>query len=367
MGKKKKHYSLDRLLSCEAQYNILYGERSNGKSYAVKKRCLERAYKNGEKFVYLRRWLEDLAKNRAESYWDDMEENDDGLREIENMTGGEYTCVSVYRGEIFFATRDETGKKKRGMQIGRALVLTGDTHEKSRVFVGYYRILFEEVITKSGYLGDEVNIFKSVVSTVLRRRDGEVFLIGNSLTKQCPYFREWQLVNVPNQKIGTIDIYYVKTGENDDEGNPIKIKIACEYCENTAGITKMIFGNKMITTGEWESEELEHLPHLYNEYKRIMSVLVDDDLEKFVIDLMTWERQPFLYVRLYVKKWTDYEKFDIIISDKFNHNSKYIKKLSAYPSISKVFRKLFESGKVCYEDNLIGTSFITLLKNRSIF
>ena len=38
---------------------ILLGERSNGKSFAVKELLIKRAYKHGEQFGYLRRYNED--------------------------------------------------------------------------------------------------------------------------------------------------------------------------------------------------------------------------------------------------------------------------------------------------------------------
>lgn len=363
--KTKKYYTLDKILAKKARYNVLFGERSNGKSYAVKYRCVQRFFESKEKFVYMRRWREDLIGGRAESYWDDMEEDDEGNRRIEELSQGEYTCMSMYRNRLYFANRDEKGKKNRGVECGRVVCLTGDTHEKSTVFVGYFRIIFEEMITDSGYLPDEVNTFMSLVSTILRKRNGEVFLIGNSLTKACPYFREWGLIYVPKQKQGTIDIYHFDTGEFDENGEMIKVDIACEYCENTSGRSRMIFGNKMMTTGEWQTMTLPHLPLRYDEYRRVMSVLLRDELELFAVDLLTYNRKPLLYVRLIDKKWTEDRKYDIVITESFYHDFKYLKRLPK--KISTFFRLLFDAGKVCYEDNLVGTTFITLLKNRQIF
>ena len=34
---KSKYYSLNNILKKDAQYNIIFGQRSNGKTYAVKK------------------------------------------------------------------------------------------------------------------------------------------------------------------------------------------------------------------------------------------------------------------------------------------------------------------------------------------
>lgn len=368
---KKKHYDLSPILAKKAHYYLLYGERSNGKSYAVKRRFIEGAYKNdNEKFVYMRRWREDIMYNRAEKYWDDMETDDEGNHRIEEITNGEYTCIALFRGDYYLANRDENGKKIRGKKVGSVVVLSGDTHEKSNVFVGYYRIVFEEMITKNGYLGDEVSTFMSMVSTILRRREGEIFLIGNTLTKACPYFREWELFHVPKQPIGTIDMYHYRTGDIDREtGEEIVIDIAVEYCDNTSGTSRMIIGRsaKMINGGEWESDAKEHLPLPYGEYRKHFTILIDDEIELFALDLLSMNRTPVLYVREIHRKWTDREKYDIVITDRYNSSYSYMKVLDPTLKITKLIKRLFETGNVCYEDNLIGTTFTTLLKNRKIF
>ena len=53
---KQKFYNLSNLLKTESQYKMLLGERSNGKSYAVKEYVLNEAYKNNNQFAYIRRW-----------------------------------------------------------------------------------------------------------------------------------------------------------------------------------------------------------------------------------------------------------------------------------------------------------------------
>ena len=44
---KPKYYSLEKILKEEADYNIIYGERSNGKTTAVLLYALERYIKSG--------------------------------------------------------------------------------------------------------------------------------------------------------------------------------------------------------------------------------------------------------------------------------------------------------------------------------
>ena len=77
MSKKKNYYSNQRLKETGADIYILYGERSNGKSYSVKhnegiipyfnggieyistykdkEKVIQQAFKAGRRFIYLRR------------------------------------------------------------------------------------------------------------------------------------------------------------------------------------------------------------------------------------------------------------------------------------------------------------------------
>ena len=58
MGKlfgKSKFYSLDRILKENAVYNMVFGERSNGKTYAVLKYAVNDFVKTGGTFAYIRR------------------------------------------------------------------------------------------------------------------------------------------------------------------------------------------------------------------------------------------------------------------------------------------------------------------------
>ena len=50
MVKKFKYYSLKNIQQKDATYNVIFGERSNGKTYAVLKQALENYKKN--KFWY---------------------------------------------------------------------------------------------------------------------------------------------------------------------------------------------------------------------------------------------------------------------------------------------------------------------------
>src|SRR5699024_9979680 len=125
-------------------------------------------------------------------------------------------------------------------------------------------ILFDEFISRTGYLTDEFVLFTNVISTIKRlRNDVKIFMLGNTISKFCPYFQEMGLVHILQQPVGTIELY-----EYGDSG----LKAAVEYVAPNLHKGKkesdvyFAFNNpklKMITEGAWEMEIYPHLPLKY--------------------------------------------------------------------------------------------------------
>lgn len=59
-----KYYSLKPILKRKAVYNVIIGERSNGKTFACLKLALENYFTKGEQFAYIRRWSTDVKPSR---------------------------------------------------------------------------------------------------------------------------------------------------------------------------------------------------------------------------------------------------------------------------------------------------------------
>lgn len=59
---KEKYYTLNNILAYNADYNIIYGERSNGKTTAVLRYALEDYIKSNytNQLAIVRRWEEDF-------------------------------------------------------------------------------------------------------------------------------------------------------------------------------------------------------------------------------------------------------------------------------------------------------------------
>ena len=94
MFDKQKFYDLQPLLDTQCKWLILYGMRSNGKSFSVKRHVILDAYNNGRGFVYLRRWAEDIKEKEVASYFDDMP----GAQ----LTNGDFIGITAHRGFFYF-------------------------------------------------------------------------------------------------------------------------------------------------------------------------------------------------------------------------------------------------------------------------
>ena len=84
-----KYYSLKSILSKDAQYNIIFGERSNGKTYSVLKYGLERYINNNEQMAIIRRWQDDFTGKRGVTMFNAIVSNN----EVEKLTNGEWTSI----------------------------------------------------------------------------------------------------------------------------------------------------------------------------------------------------------------------------------------------------------------------------------
>ena len=348
---KQRYYDLSNLLGCKCFWMILYGMRSNGKSYAVKRHALERAYKYQEGFIYLRRWSEDIKEKEVSSYFDDIP--------IDKITDGEYTGVVAWRGFFYWMNEGDDGKEIRSTKpIGRYCSLNQAERYKSQVFNTIHRIIYEEFLTNKIYLGSSANpeprILQQFVSTVARDRNIEVFMIGNTISRVCPYFAEWGLKGIMQQKPGTIDIYHLR-GENG------VVDIAVENCEVVETKSKMFFGlaSKQITSGEWEVNDCPKLLKPYEYYHKLYEIAISYAEFSYVMQLLADGETGGLFVYIYPN--TRKRKISRQITNIFNVDPMISNGLNPKIKAEYAISDCFRSGKVCFSDNLTGTDFKQIL------
>jgi hypothetical protein len=346
MAKKIKYYDISNILSTNAQYMILLGQRANGKSYQAKLTALKSAYYDGKPFVYLRRWREDIKQKAVQAYFGDMP--------IYSITNAEWDHIKVWNGEIYFATYDEEGKEVKSDCIGRACALNESERYKSWTFIDYKYILFEEFITDKAYLMDEPRQLQQFVSTVARNDTITVLMIGNTLSRVCPYFNEWCLEGVLQQKQGTIEIYHYHTETS-------IIDIAVEYCANANAQNKMFFGQtaKQIISGEWDTKEVPKLPRRRYEYEKVYEVLLKYQKFEFIIELLVEPKNGGTLCHIYPS--TKNREVYRIITDEFSDLPNVTTKLDIKKKPELIMSNCFRLDKVCYSDNLTGSDFNNIM------
>lgn len=253
-----EYYSLKKINSKKALYNVIIGQRSNGKTYSVIEQSIKRYFKTGSRTAYLRRFKEDLTpRNIGELLTPHMEL-------IKKLSKNKYNSIKYYNREFWFVCRNEKGEIVEQAETSIIKCFSLNTWESAKgADNGYFEtVLFDEFLTRGFYLQDEFIIFTQLLSSILRNRDGTViYMLANTVNKYCPYFSEMGLYNVEKMEQGTIDVY--RFG---DSG----LTIAVEYCA-ASGATKQInkyfaFNNprlQMVTKGTWEIDNYPHCPVPY--------------------------------------------------------------------------------------------------------
>lgn len=339
---KKEYYNIENLLKTKAQYMMLLGKRSNGKSYQVKKTMLEDAFNDKGNFVYLRRWINDIKAKAVESYFGDMP--------ISKITKGKYTGIKAWDGYIYFTYKDEKDLEVKDKIIGRYCALNEYERYKSQTFVNYKYIAYEEFITDATYLDDEPRLLQQFVSTVARLEEITVFLIGNTLSRVCPYFSEWSLDGVLKQKLGTIDVYHFHTEDS-------TIDVAVEYCANTNNENKMFFGqaSKQIITGEWDTYEMPKLPRKQYEYEKVYEMKIEYQKFNFILELLVEPKDGGIICFVY--PFTGTRKINRILSTDFSDLPNKSARLDVTKRAEYLIAECFRLNKICYSDNLTGSDF----------
>ena len=134
------------------------------------------------------------------------------------------------------------GKSEKKEKIGSVMALSTEQHYSGASFLDYNIIIFEEFMERGSYIFRETEKLQILYSTVDRKRgETKVYMVGNTITKVCPYLKDWNLLEtVRKQKQGDINI--IDTGtEYETENKNIRVTIAIEYCKSSGGKT-LAFG-----------------------------------------------------------------------------------------------------------------------------
>lgn len=347
-----KYYSLAPILSKDAQYNIIFGERSNGKTYAILDHILEDYCKHGNQGALVRRWKEDFRGKRGQQMFDALVT--DGR--VSQLTNGKYTKVYSYSGKWYLANPDaRTGKMVTAPEpFCFGFALSDVEHDKSTSYPKVKTIFFDEFLTRQYYLPDEFVTFMNVVSTIVRQRsDVRIFMAGNTVNQYCPYFTEMGLTHIKEMDKGSIEVY--KYGES-------KLRVAVEYADSISKKGKpsdiyFAFDNPkltMITGGSWEMAMYPHLPYKYLPQNVLFTYFMKFNDELLQCEIIHINNSLFTYIHRKTTPIQNEDK-DIIYSLEYDPRPNHIRNMRhcSLP-FNKKIGQFFADNQVFYQDNEVG-------------
>ena len=356
-----KYYSLTSINRKNATYNVIFGERSNGKTYATLKQGIVDYYKNGGQMAYVRRWKEDITGRRASRLFSALCENG----EIQKITNNEFTGVHYWAGKWYLCNYDDNGKAIYSDIdiICFSFALSDGEHDKSTSFPKIQTIIFDEFLTNKIYLNDEFVLFMNTVSTIVRKRDDvKIYMLGNTVNKYCPYFVEMGLEHIQKQKQGTIDVY--KYGES-------KLTVAVEYCasvqdKNSPTVNKYFaFNNpklEMITGGAWELSIYPHLPYKYKPKDVVLTYYIEFNDNIYSCEIIELGDLAFTYIHAKTTPIKDPDN-QLIYTLDYNPKPNYNRNL--FSPMNKAQSRVlwfFKHDKVFYQNNNIGDAIQNYIK-----
>ena len=354
---QEEHYSLLPILKEKAHYNLIIGERSNGKTYSVLYYILEQYTSKHHQGAYIRRMQEDFIGKRGASLFSPLVEN--GV--IKQLTDDKYDDVYYYASRWYLCKYVETenGKINRIQDpdpFMYGFAISQMEHEKGNGYPNIKTIVFDEFITRQAYLRDEFVLFMNTLSTIIRSRDDvKIFMLGNTVNKYCPYFDEMGLKHIREMKQGEIDIYQLKHSSGK------VLRVAVEYCKPFKKGKRSDFyfafdNNKleMITGGVWEIDIYPHCPYRFKPKDIIFTYFIQFDDNLLQCEIVQVNDVMFTFIHRKTTELKDPNN-ELIYSIKFDARPNWRRKITK--PILPIEHKLLEfykADKVFYQDNEVG-------------
>lgn len=368
--KQQKHYSLDNILARGAHYNVIIGERSNGKTYAVLEYGLKRFLETGEQMAIIRRWDTDFqGAQSARTSFDSLAFNGDGVNAIAQLSHDLYAGISYYAGRYYMTTLDEDGKEVRTDKcVAMAFAVNSAEHYKSASFPHITTILFDEFMSRDRYINDEFIKFQNLLSTIIRQRDNvKIFMCGNTVNKQdSTYFSEMGLHRIKKMRQGDIDVYTYGASP---------LRVAVEFSDSPSkskpSDVYFAFDNprlQMITGqgGVWEMDIYPHLPVKYLPKDVKFKFFIAYNQELLQGNIIVKDGAPFLYFHRKTTPLKD-DPHDLIYSTEYSIKPNHRRNLMTRKfKVEQTIVELYNSDKAFYQDNEVGEimrSYLQWCKN----
>lgn len=356
------------------------GRRGCGKTYGVKRLCIENFLETGKGFLYVRRGRDEIKAVQLDTLFSDLEQKQPELferfNELYHITGAH---VKSYGGFFWICNAQE----KRVQQIGAYACIA-----KAKAFKGLPHndinlIFFDEVITEDGYiLGDsEPERFNQILYTVARAGNSvKVFLCGNpdQNIELCPYFYNLK-IDYENLAENSV-IYFNSVFQGKKQKNNICFcKLAggdgSEYLNlSVAGV----FGDVesvMSVTGETKHDIYKKVtPQMLKKFRPAVRLIVQTPVIKesgyhkcLYAYIGVLKGAPCLFVFPHDKVsgrlpeiTCIYDRSDMLFYDYY---VSFRLTLTYFPTVDNVLQKIIEDDRIFGEDDFTTQTFYNILKS----
>lgn len=357
-NKTPKFYDLSDILKIDAQYNVIFGQRSNGKTYAVLKYILKQYHDHGKQGALCRRYLEDIRKNKLETIFSAIVKNHEITRMFKDKGG--WTGIK-YTNRKFYLMKSEKSKEDDKEVIDQnpfmyVFAVSMEENYKENSYPDITTIFFDEFLSRTGYLNDEFVLFMNLVSTIKRlRTDVKIFLVGNTINPYCPYFAEMGLKHAYKIPIGKIEVYTY--GES-------SLKVAVQRAENVVKIDSkkdidpyFAFDNpslKMVTHGDWELSLYPHCPFKYLPKEIIFTYFIIFDDFIYQCEVIHHGNNWITFIHRKTSPIKNDDK-DLVFQKEVSYRNNYRTRLTRpVDMLGKNILSFFRNEKVFYQDNEVG-------------
>ena len=358
-------YSYTEIDEIGALYNLIIGQRSNGKTFGALRKVVDAYLEEDLPSAYIRRLDESIKPKNIDTLFDPHADY------IKEKTGGKWNGF-IYRGNAFYLARYDTSpttgrtvlkaREKKPICWTYAINTADSTKGADKGPVKY--IIFDEFMTRKFYLVNEFVLFQQVLSSIIRKRPGiKIYMLANTVNKFCPYFKEMGLTKVQNQEQGTIAVYQLGSTES---------KIAVEYCKYEEDSTEKAVSNyfafdnpqlKMISSGAWEIALYRHPPQGLGDYQIIFTFFILFSQKILQGDIYMFKGYPVISFHPKTTQLQNPDRDLLYIEEQVDGNPLHQINLAAgQTKAHKLIRQLIAENKTFFDSNETGEIFNSWLK-----
>lgn len=356
------YYTLDRIMNENADYNIIIGERGNGKTYAIQKHLIETFLATGKQCFMLRRWMDDVKPSIAQNFWDG-----NLLSQLSDMSNGRFTSIVYRNSKYICVSYDDKGKPiiDDNNTIGYIWDVNESERLKGQSFPNVQNIVYEEFISLAtlGYIPNEITYFLNIISTIVRdRTDVKIWLLGNTVNPYNPYFEHFGINGLSLNQGEIWTKYDTETG----------CKVALEFCAKRR--VGSIFGTSakyfafgtndgssdMIVSGQWQIPDYPTCKFVLENSRYKMYIKFDEKILEF--HMMAKNRDFFVYVREISNRTTLPNKY-LVLDLVPNPKSNYYTSLMNIPpeKLPPSLPELINNNKIWFDKKLTGAYFYNFM------